>query len=463
MKENKSSKNCRLRCLHPGCGREYDDSEFRLQCEGEISGEHGPALLQAVYKTKQIQVRTALPGIFQYADWLPVDDYYIDPVGYSLGRPFCYKSEGLAKRLDLDQLYIAFNGYWPERGANLLTRTFKEFECQVSIVRYLMTHIEGNALPYIISSAGNTGNAYNLISHLLELPLYLVIPETGFDKLILPFKTNPFVVVVKGDYSDAIHLADKVASKTGLVRDGGVRNIAIRAGASTVILNAVVHPEYGSKQIFDHYFQAVGSGTGAIATWEAVQLLLADSRFGNTVTKIHIAQNAPFSPMADSWKIGGRNLIKIPDQAAKEKIFNVTAGVLTNRHPAYSIAGGIFDVLSASKGMSWKVNNYQVFHAARLFKEAEGIDIVPAAAVAVDALRQAVTSGQVRKGEKTLLNITGGGKEIQYSNDPVYSVEPNIIINPDELDLVIDKIGNTMRISNQKDVLKKHEYVSRVL
>lgn len=81
----------------------------------------------------------------------------------------------------------------------------------------------------------------------------------------------------------------------------------------------------------------------------------------------------------------------------------------------------------------------------------------PAAAVAVDALRQAVLSEQVKRDEKILLHITGGGKEIQYSKGAVYQVQPSIEVNPVELDRVIDKIGEPMRISNTEDILKKYE------
>ena len=448
----------KLKCLYPGCGKEYDDdSEYRLQCDGEKEGEHGPALLQAVYEKKQIEVKKELPGIFMYVDWLPVGSFFIDTVDYKLGRPYCYKSKGLAKRLDLKELYIAFSGYWPEKGALLLTRTFKEFESQASIVRYLKNNLDKNPLPQIISSVGNTGNGYNLITHLLGLPLYLVIPETGLDKLLLPFQTKPFLIVVKGDYSDAIKMADKIACRTGLVRDGGTRNIARRAGLGSVMLHAVAHPEQGRGQLFDHYFQAIGSGTGAIGAWEAVQLLLADGRFGDTVTKIHIAQNIPFTPIVDSWEKGQRSLIEIPDNLAKEKIYSVTADVLTNRNPPYSIAGGVFDVLTASKGSAWKVNNYQVFHAARMFRESEGVDVGPAAAVAIDALRQAVLSGCVKRDERILLHITGGGKEIQYSRGPVYQVKPNVVVKPKQIDYAIEKIGKPLRIIEPKNFLKRYE------
>jgi len=445
----------RLKCLHPECGKEYDDSEHRLQCDEEVCGKHGPALLQALYETEQLRVKPGLPGIFPYSDWLPLGSYYIDPPGCSLGKPISYRSEGLARILGLKHLCIAFNGFWPERDAYLLTRTFKEFECQASIVRYLKTFADGNPFPYIIASAGNTGNAYNLLFHFLKMPRYLVVPERGLERLLLPIKTAPFLVAVKGDYSDAIDLADTLAKETDVTRDGGVRNIASRGGLGTVMLNAVAHPEQGCNQLFDHYFQAVSSGSGAIAAWEAVQLLLGDGRFGNTPTRMHVAQNAPFTPIVDSWKDGKRDLAKVSDPIAKEHTYSVTADVLTNRHPAYGIAGGIFDVLKASDGMAWTVSNDQLLYEAQMFSETEGIDIDPAAAVAVGALRQAVDSNEVKKEERILLNITGGGKDIRYSGEPVYRVKPNVIAKKDALDLVIAKIGSPEKLSNHITFLKR--------
>jgi cysteate synthase len=272
---------------------------------------------------------------------------------------------------------------------------------------------------------------------------------------VLPIETDPFVVAVKGDYSDAIVLADALAKVTNLTRDGGVRNVACRAGPGTVMLNAVAHPERGSGHLFDHYFQAVSSGTGAIAAWEAVRLLLGDGRFGNTATRIHVAQNAPFTPIADAWESGERDLARIPDHNAKDKISSVAADVLTHRQPAYGIAGGIFDVLKASEGMAWKVRNDQLVDAAQMFRMKEGINIDPAAAVAVDALRQAVATHEVEKEDRILLNITGGEKDVRYDSDSVYRVKPNVTVRRDEVEIVLDTIGSPEKLVNHSVHLNK--------
>jgi len=54
-------------------------------------------------------------------------------------------------------------------------------------------------------------------------------------------------------------------------------NVARRDGMGTVMLEAAV--TIGRAP--DHYFQAVGSGTGGIAAWEASLRLKQDGRFLN--------------------------------------------------------------------------------------------------------------------------------------------------------------------------------------
>lgn len=421
-----------------------------------MEGRHGPALLRAVYDQRQILVRPELPGIFPFADWLPVGNYFLNIQGGELGRPITYRSHGLAARLGIENLFIAFSGYWPERSANIVTRTFKEFECQASIARYLYVYQDSEPKPLIVASAGNTGNAYNLISYYLKIPFYLIVPEYGLEKLLLPIETTPCIVAVRGDYSDAIELADQLSARIGLARDGGVLNVARRAGMGAAMLNAVVNPVQGSGQLFDHYVQAVGSGSGAIAAWEMVQLLLADGRFGNTVTRMHIAQNNPFTPIVDAWHAGSREILSISEETAKERIHAVTADVLTHRKPPYGIHGGLYDMLQASRGMTWRVTNYNVFLAARMFREAEGIDIGPAAAVALDALRQAVQEGEIDKQDSVLLHVTGGGRESQYARGSTGRAKASLVVNRDELDKTVAFLGTPGKISRPGDMLREY-------
>ena len=61
-------------------------------------------------------------------------------------------------------------------------------------------------------------------------------------------------------------------------------------------------------------------------------------------------------------------------------------------------------------GQMYGVRNEEVSAAMTLSERLEGVDIVPAAGVAVAALEQAIAAGALRQDDVVLLNITGGGE-----------------------------------------------------
>jgi len=170
---------------------------------------------------------------------------------------------------------------------------------------------------------------------------------------------------------------------------------------------------------------AVGSGTGAIGVWEMSERFIRDGRFGSTRPRLHLAQNFPFGPMVKAWWRDSRELF--PEDLRPELIGQVTTRVLTTRYPAYSLAGGVYDALKATNGMMYGIKNEDVFSGMDLFEKTEGIDIVPAAGVAVAALREAVNIRAVRSVDSILLNITGGGEKRLGREKRIYNVEPRFI------------------------------------
>ena len=100
----------------------------------------------------------------------------------------------------------------------------------------------------------------------------------------------------------------------------------------------------------------------------------------------------------------------MPDAAGA--ISQVSAPVLTNRSPPYGVPGGVFEAMMFCGGDMYAVSNAEAADAGRLFAECEeGIDLDPAAMVAVASLVSAVESGAVGRGDSVVLNVTGGGYE----------------------------------------------------
>lgn len=370
------------------------------------------SLLVSDYKEKHFSISDA-EGIWKF-NWLPVHK----PNEYQAG-PVVYRSERLANKLGLKNLYIAFNGYWPEIGSKIETCTFKEFEAAVVLQNARENSING----LIVASAGNTARAFAHLSGKSGYTVVIVVPRMCLQDIWYTEESIgvPTVALMDGDYSDAIDVAKRIAQTLGYPFEGGVKNIAKRDGLGIVMVEAVS----SVGRLPDHYFQAVGSGTGAIAAWEMAERFLNDGRFGNKLPVLHLAQNLPFAPMVKAWQRNNRELA--PEDLNPELIRHITTRVLSNRYPAYAIKGGVYDALTATDGKTHGIENDEIFSAMQVFEETEGIDIVPAAGVAVAALLKAEDAGMVRKDETILLNITGGGERRLRKDKKTYMVKPHFI------------------------------------
>jgi len=371
-----------VRCLV--CG--YAQPPHALACQNDDS------LLRTEYLTKRLTLRDDLPGLWKFFDWLPVKE----PLRGVGEKPVTFRSEGLARELGLSRLYISFSGYWPERGARMATCSFKDLEAPPTVER-LMERKDGQAL--VVASAGNTARAFAQAASAAGVPLVLVVPSSGKSRLwtTVPPSESICVVSVTGDYTEAIDLAGRLAGGAGFVGEGGARNVARRDGMGVVVLDAAL----AMGLLPDHYFQAVGSGTGGIAAWEASLRLIGDGRFGSSLPRLHIAQNSPCAPLYAAWTGSAAPQGPCPGGMYDE--------VLYNRKPPYAVPGGVRDALEETAGTVCSISNGEASVAHQLFEEAEEIDILPAAAVAVAALQRAAASGSVEKKDLILLNITGGG------------------------------------------------------
>lgn len=391
----------------------------------DANGEAKPSLIRAIYAKKQLDVKNESWGLYRFADWLP-----IHRVLQGSSAPVTYKSEGLAKQLGLSNLWITFNGYWPEKGANMKTCSFKETEAY-SVCGRLSADADRIL---VVASAGNTARAFARVCSDNRIPLLLCVPKDNLDALWFDEPLHDCVKLIcceaGGDYFDAIHLSNLVVKNSAFIAEGGAKNVARRDGMGTTVLSAVTT----IGQIPQYYFQAVGSGTGAIAAWEANLRFLEDGRFGTNKMKLMVAQNEPFVPMKDAWNAASRDMLPLDDEEARKQVEIIDAKVLSNRKPPYGIAGGLFDALKDSEGDVLSASNEEARAAAILFEQLEGIDIHPAAATAVASLIDAVQEGRVAAGDLIMLNITGGG-EARFKHDKkLYYLKPQLTfgLNPDE-------------------------------
>ncbi len=401
-----------LECV--ATGRRFADDGWALedrQCKT-------PSLIKAVYAKKQLEVMDGNCGLYKFRDWLPIHRMLS-----CTASPVTYKSKGLAAKLGLENLYITFSGWFPQIGAAMTTCSFKETEAYSVCGRF----DENCGQVLVVASAGNTARAFAKVCSDNNIPLLLCVPEDNLDALWFEKPLSGCVKLIAaqkgGDYFDAIHLSGQALKSKKFVAEGGAKNIARRDGMATTVLSAATF----IGRIPDYYFQAVGSGTGAIAAWEANGRLIEDGRFGSRKMKLMVSQNAPFVPMYDAWMASSRHMLPYDDYRARRDAEIIDAKVLSNRRPPYGIVGGLFDALKDTGGDFFVATNAALRKAAKLFEEVEGIDIHPAAAVAVESLMQAVRQGRVEREAVVMLNITGGGEKLFKAGKEMWRLEPSIV------------------------------------
>ena len=398
-------------------GREFEDKGWTLSDPN--GGE--PSLVRAVYDNKRFTPREDLDGIYRYAEWMPIKRTLKNSCA-----PVTYKSKGLAKFLGLENLYITFSGWNPKIGATFQTCSFKETEAYSVLARL----DKDDKRTLIVQSAGNTARAFAQVCSDNKIPVVICVPQDCLHDLWFSRKLDKCVkllAVPHGcDYYDAIALGEKLAEDPRFFLEGGAKNVARRDGMGTTILSCVEK----MGRIPDAYFQAVGSGTGAIAAWENAGRLAADGRFGENNMRVYVAQNEPFTLMYDSWKVHSRALVDLRPEDGRRQAEMILAKVLSNRKPPYSLAGGLYDVLEASHGDVYLANNEDIMYWLLQFRNLEGYELLPAANVAVAALAKAVQEGAVKKDEYIMLNCTGGGSLMAMSKGFVFKA-PDLVLSPD--------------------------------
>ena len=407
--DNFKATSYKLMCV--ATNHEFEDSGWLL----EDSEATEPSLIRAIYENKQLNLKGDEYGFYTFCDWLPVKR-----VLKGSAAPVTFKSKGLADFLGLKNLYITLNGYSPAHGAAMTTCSFKETEAFSVCGR--MGDDEKRIL--VVASAGNTARAFARVCSENNIPLLLSVPADNLSAMWFEKPLNPCVKLIAcekgGDYFDAIRLSEMALQSPKFYAEGGAKNVARRDGMATTVLSAVTT----IGRIPDYYFQAVGSGTGAIAAWEANMRLVEDGRYGNNIMKLMVSQNAPFVPMFDAWRADSRNMLPYSADKARRDAAIIDAKVLSNRKPPYSIKGGLYDALKATNGEVLVATNAQARKAAKLFEELEGVDIHPAAAIATASLIKAVQDGKVEKDATIMLNITGAGEKRFKQEHDVVQLEP---------------------------------------
>ena len=387
------------------------------------------SLLRAEYH-QPFELMEDSEGVWKYISWLPVSkqsDYIAGTV--------TYKAEKLGQALGLTNLWVSFNGYWPEMGGLCPTGSFKDMEAVPTLQRLHDFDVKG----LICASAGNTARAFSHFCGMDGTPLIVVVGKDHAERLWARPENNAesvyLVVVEDGDYYDAKTVAKAIGARLeGWQMEGSVHNVARRDGIGSIMVDAALT----IGRLPDHYFQGIGGGPGPIGIHEMAQRLIDEELFEGPVPVQHVSQNVEHHPIHSAWQDQRDHLVSedFPDEEVE-----VYSDYLLNKGPAYGQVGAVHDILKASKGHTHIVEREDAVAMRELIESVEGIDIMTPGAVAAVSLVQAVEDGRVDNDDCILLNISGGGVQRLKNDIETRPIKPWLSVNKaDAVEAILEKL-----------------------
>jgi cysteate synthase len=398
-----------------GCGWETREDRHTVHCP-----DCGPRAFLRTSYDGPLELTGPAEQFSSYGAWLPFP-FAFPLEGLAIG---CAHEVSLGREMGLENLWVLLSCWAPGRGATLPACTFKTLEAAGVMMRV----VSRTDRTLIVSSAGNAGAAVLEFGARHAIPAVVIVPESARPTMMASTRPGPdapmLVCLEKATYPDAIRLVGRIVERfpEALVREGGAYNVARRDAMAVPVLRAV--QAIGGAP--DHYVQAVGSGTGGIAAWEAV------TRLGGS-TQLHLVQNTPFTPMVDAWERGDRAVQVMSPQEAYERLQRTYSTVLANADPPYGVAGGVHDAVSSTGGDMVAVSNDEARAAgARLARHAS-IEPFAESAVAAAGLARQVERGRIGPRDVVLLHATGGGLERSIADLGKKPYPVSLTIGPDDV------------------------------
>jgi len=161
-----------------------------------------------------------------------------------------------------------------------------------------------------------------------------------------------------------------------------------------------------------------------------MERLINSGHYQGDIAKLHLSQNPEHCPIHNAWQ---RNSRTFEDRDFPDSEVEVYSDYLLSETPAYSINGGVYDVLEATDGMTYIVGKNDALNAGKIFEETEEIDVLSPSKVALASLIQAKEMGSINHDDCILLNISGGGVQRLKQDIDTEVVKPWVLDTKENL------------------------------
>ncbi|HEX3733877.1 MAG TPA: threonine synthase [Solirubrobacterales bacterium] len=392
-----------LKCKECGTVYALDASYVCENCFGPLEVAYDYSGLDPVAAKRRIQAGSQ--GIWRYADFLPFEGRPGDPL--EPGMTPLLRADRLAERLGVDA------EIWIKNDAANPTHSFKDRVVAVAVAKAQELGFDTVAC----ASTGNLANAVAAHAAAAGLASYVLVPANLEEQKLLAtgvYGTN--LVGVRGNYDDVNRLCTQLAES----RPWAFVNVNLRPyyaeGSKTLAYETV---EQLGWELPDRVVSPIASGSLFTKLGRGFQEWLDIGLVEGAQPIFNGAQAEGCSPVATAFAEGW-DVCKPqkPETIAKSLAIGDPAdGPYAVEH-ARRTGGGVDSVTDA-----------EIRTGIKLLAETTGIFTETAGGVTVGVLRKLAERGEIAKGERVVVYITGEGlKTLDATRDTfqMHEIDPDL-------------------------------------
>jgi threonine synthase len=366
------------------CGTRYPLEALYVceRCFGPLEVAYDFAGLDPAEAKRKIQAGSH--GIWRYSDFLPFAERPRDPL--EPGLTPLVRADRLAERLGLGEVWIKNDAANP-------THSFKDRVVAVALAKARELGFDTVAC----ASTGNLANAVAAHAAAAGLSSYVFVPsDLEEQKLIATGIYGTRLVGVRGNYDDVNRLCTELCE----TRPWAFVNVNLRPyyaeGSKTLAYETV---EQLGWELPDRVVGPIASGSLFTKLGQGFSQWLELGLVNGTLPTFCGAQPAGCSPVATAFAEGW--------EACRPQRPDTIAKSLAIGNPADGVYA--LDLARRTSGSIEAVDDDEIRDGIRLLAETTGIFTETAGGVTIAVLAKLAERGEIDRGERTVVYITGEG------------------------------------------------------
>jgi threonine synthase len=345
-------------------------------------------MVDMAYSLARARIRILENPVLRFFDLLPLsDEANVRWLGD--GNTPTLHAQALGRLLGLSNLYLKDE----TRNPTLTTK-----DRMASMV--LSFFQENGVREFACSSTGNSSTSMARgVETFPGFRLHVFVGRDFLHRMNFPSSEQVKVYWVRDATFAEAHECARAFTRVNpaVTSDRGFFNPARREGLKLAFLEAVLD----MPEAPHWYFQAASSGMGVYGVWRGAQQMFRMGRL-ERLPRLACIQQETCCPMVRSWRAGSavtraQDVVTEPRGIAEA----ILRGNPTNTYPH------LHRVVRQSGGTFESVTEAQIREAQTMLRELEGIDSCPSAATTIAAIKLMAASGELRRDEVVLANITG--------------------------------------------------------